>query len=120
MPGSSHHSSVMSLRQQSEPDNDDMISQSSLTVPSNLDAVSVSQVSISQASIAAPKMIFNQGNQILATSFGKKTLANETVSGFGAVGGNDESIAVSKANETKMSDNEAFMAYMSRNEEDEY
>ena len=85
-----------------------------MTVPSNIDAISVSQVSISQASAVAPKMVFNQGNTIMATSFGKKT-NNETV-GFGITSGNDESIAVSKANETKMSDNEAFMAYMSRNE----
>jgi len=53
---------------------DDILSQSSLApsnIPSNLDTISVSQVSISQVSGAPKRMAFNPGNQMLAQSFGQ-------------------------------------------------
>jgi len=57
----------------------------------------------------------------MQTSFGQLKQQpdpnEETVSGFGGMKlDNDTSMATSKANETKMSDNEAFMAYMSKAE----
>ena len=53
------------------------------------------------------------------SSFGQKmalpSAVDETVTGFGGMAGpNDLSSTTSKVNDTKMSDNEAFMAYMNK------
>ena len=55
-------------------------------------------------------MVFNPGNQMLAQSFGQKQqidLNEDTMQDL-------MSLDQGKANETKMSDNEAFMAYMNK------
>lgn len=73
---------------------------------------------VNQKTSQLPKqMVFNPGNQVLAgASFGKGNgqmkdqMINENTMGFGAL---------SQANDTKMSDNEAFMAYMNKAGHDE-
>jgi len=70
-------------------------------------------------------MQFNAGNQILSKGFGSggmnkmeppKSEVDETATGFGGIPGPND---MSKNNDTKMSDNEAFMAYMNKAGEEE-